>query len=201
MIKAVIFDYGGVVKKETDPLVHLDIAKSCHISLKTTKKTIEELKELYETGKIDDNKFWKIFKEKTNTRLPKDYKQLWLRKYIEKGKKDPKILELISKLKTKKYIVAILSNTIPPHVNLNKKEHNFDLFDPVILSTAVGLRKPNKKIYLLLLKKIKLKPKECIFVDDKEKNLKPAKQLGIHTILFRNSSQLEKKLKKLGVKL
>jgi putative hydrolase of the HAD superfamily len=52
------------------------------------------------------------------------------------------------------------------------------------------MRKPELKIYRLTLKKLKVKPEECIFIDDKEKNLKPAKKLGIKTVLAKNPKQV-----------
>ncbi|PIR04638.1 MAG: hypothetical protein COV57_03370 [Candidatus Liptonbacteria bacterium CG11_big_fil_rev_8_21_14_0_20_35_14] len=67
-------------------------------------------------------------------------------------------------------------------------------FDEVIISAEVGINKPDPKIYSLALDKIKSNPEESIFIDDLEKNLEPAKKLGIATILYENPKQLEKNL-------
>lgn len=56
-------------------------------------------------------------------------------------------------------------------------------FSPLILSHQVGLSKPDPRIYELMLQQLGFSANECIFVDDMEKNLLPAKQMGIKTLL------------------
>ena len=50
-------------------------------------------------------------------------------------------------------------------------------------------------MYETVLKKVRFKPEECLFIDNTQKNLDAAKKLGIKTILFNDSKQLEKRLK------
>jgi putative hydrolase of the HAD superfamily len=58
------------------------------------------------------------------------------------------------------------------------------------LSYEEGLRKPGDlDFYHLAPKRLGVKPKECIFIDDKEENLPPAQSIGIKTVLFKNSQQ------------
>jgi HAD superfamily hydrolase (TIGR01509 family) len=63
----------------------------------------------------------------------------------------------------------------------------------------VHLSKPGKDIFLLALKNCGLKAEECIFIDDKEKNVAAAKALGFNAVLFRDNKQLFADLKKAGV--
>ena len=72
-------------------------------------------------------------------------------------------------------------------------------FNAVIVSCDVGIRKPNPKIYKLVLKKLKLPAKNTVFIDNQKWNIKPAKKLGMNTILFKNNKQTLKELKKLKV--
>jgi len=65
----------------------------------------------------------------------------------------------------------------------NKFEIN-DLFKTIIISGDVGLRKPDKRIFLLLLEKIQSSPEECVFIDDNLYNLETASRLGIKTVRF-----------------
>lgn len=71
--------------------------------------------------------------------------------------------------------------------------------DGGILSYQDKVIKPDTKIYQLLLKRFGLWAEECVFMDDTEKNLLPAKELGIRTILFRDREQAVSELGKLGV--
>jgi len=57
-----------------------------------------------------------------------------------------------------------------------------DLFDAVVISGQIGLRKPEPEIYRLAAQKIGLDPAECVFVDDLPNNLGPAARLGMGVI-------------------
>ena len=71
---------------------------------------------------------------------------------------------------------------------------------PFVNSAVVGLRKPDPKFYRYLIEHYRLTPKNCVFVDNLKKNLKPAKALGIHTIWYeQNMSKLKGQLKKLDI--
>jgi putative hydrolase of the HAD superfamily len=56
-------------------------------------------------------------------------------------------------------------------------------FTAVVVSSDVGMRKPDRDIYLLAAERIGVEPAECVFVDDLEVNLVPARQLGMTTVL------------------
>jgi putative hydrolase of the HAD superfamily len=64
-----------------------------------------------------------------------------------------------------------------------------DLFDGVVISGVVGIRKPAPEIYALGAKAVGLPPEECVFVDDLGFNLKPAKELGMATVLHTDAAQ------------
>jgi putative hydrolase of the HAD superfamily len=58
-------------------------------------------------------------------------------------------------------------------------------FSEVLVSSEVGLRKPDPEIYLLAAQRLGRDAAECLFVDDVEVNLVPARELGMHTVLHR----------------
>jgi putative hydrolase of the HAD superfamily len=57
-----------------------------------------------------------------------------------------------------------------------------DLFDGVVISGEVGIRKPDPHIYELGAEAVGLPPEACVFVDDLRGNLKPARALGMTTV-------------------
>ena len=57
-----------------------------------------------------------------------------------------------------------------------------DMFDVVIESSKVGIRKPNPEIYRIACREMKIEPEEAVFLDDLGINLKPARDLGMTTI-------------------
>jgi putative hydrolase of the HAD superfamily len=56
------------------------------------------------------------------------------------------------------------------------------LFDHVIESAKIGLRKPDPKIYRMMVEALGVEPKRCIYLDDLGINLKPAREMGMTTI-------------------
>jgi putative hydrolase of the HAD superfamily len=64
-----------------------------------------------------------------------------------------------------------------------------DLFDVVIESSKVGLRKPDTAIYELVCRELAVEPREAVFLDDLGVNLKPARAMGMITIKVDDSDQ------------
>jgi epoxide hydrolase-like predicted phosphatase len=62
------------------------------------------------------------------------------------------------------------------------------LFDAWVISGQVGVRKPDPAIYALAAERIGLPPQECVFVDDLPGNLKPARALGMATVVHRGDA-------------
>jgi putative hydrolase of the HAD superfamily len=63
-----------------------------------------------------------------------------------------------------------------------------ELFDACVISSEVGLRKPDPAIYELAAERLGLPPAACVFVDDLPGNLKPARALGMATVLHRGDA-------------
>lgn len=63
-----------------------------------------------------------------------------------------------------------------------------ELFDGIVISGEVGIRKPHADIYLLGAERIDRLPEECVFVDDLGGNLKPARALGMTTVLHTDAA-------------
>jgi putative hydrolase of the HAD superfamily len=63
------------------------------------------------------------------------------------------------------------------------------LFDHVIESAKIGLRKPDPRIYQMMVEKLGVDPKACVYLDDLGVNLKPAREMGMTTIKVLNAAQ------------
>jgi putative hydrolase of the HAD superfamily len=72
-----------------------------------------------------------------------------------------------------------------------------ELFDGVVISGEVGMRKPTPEIYALGAERIGLEPPECVFVDDLPFNLAPAAQLGMATVHHVSAEETISKLEQL----
>lgn len=64
------------------------------------------------------------------------------------------------------------------------------VFDHVIESSKLGIRKPDPRIYALMCEALDVDPARCVYLDDLGINLKPARAMGMHTIKVLNEAQL-----------
>jgi epoxide hydrolase-like predicted phosphatase len=82
------------------------------------------------------------------------------------------------------------------------RERLGELFDGVVISGEVGIRKPTPEIYGLGARSISVEPEACVFVDDLPFNLKPAAELGMATVHHVTADQTVSELEALlGVEL
>jgi putative hydrolase of the HAD superfamily len=77
-----------------------------------------------------------------------------------------------------------------------------ELFDAVVISGEVGMRKPSPEIYSLAAERLGREPERIVFVDDLPGNLKPAREIGMATVLHRDAGATVAELEQhLGVSL
>jgi epoxide hydrolase-like predicted phosphatase len=72
-----------------------------------------------------------------------------------------------------------------------------ELFDGVVISGEVGMRKPTPEIYTLGAERIGVAPAACVFVDDLPFNLAPAAELGMTTVRHAGATQTIVELERL----
>ena len=201
MIKAVIFDVGGVLHGSSGNYIFQDIMQTFEITEEVLREVWSEIIGKLGKGEITENEFWRLFLKKIKSNKPLPKESLLLREFIKHYDRNDDVINLVKRLKNNSYKVAVLSNSIKPHAEYQYKIGIYRNFNIVVLSHEVGMQKPDLKIYKYLLRKLRVKPEEAFFVDDKLNNVEAASKLGIHAVLFKNIKQLEIELEKLGVKI
>ena len=94
----------------------------------------------------------------------------------------------------------MLSNHIEDWLEELIEKHKLNqIFDSIVTSYNSGMAKTDINIYKKIVNDLDVKSNECIYIDDLEKNLPPAEELGMKTILFKDLEQLKEELKNLGV--
>jgi len=73
------------------------------------------------------------------------------------------------------------------------------LFEGILVSGAENLKKPDPKIYHLLLDRYHINPATAVFIDDSLRNIKAARAIGINAIHFKSAEQLNQELTEYGV--
>jgi glucose-1-phosphatase len=103
---------------------------------------------------------------------------------------------------SKRYHLALLSNTDPIHVRHLEDTYSFFGFFPTrIYSCTVGASKPNPLIYREALRALKVQAQGALYIDDVAAYVEAAQRLGMKSIQFLSSLQLTSDLKSLGVDL
>lgn len=72
-------------------------------------------------------------------------------------------------------------------------------FDGAVVSGFEGVVKPEPEIFRRLLERFNLAPEATLFVDDSERNVRAARELGIQAVLFRSPAEFEQELSEMGL--
>ena len=101
------------------------------------------------------------------------------------------------------YKVGIVSNIDKLAYTAVMKKYGLKSFlDASALSFKVHARKPSRMIFRSIVRQLKEKPKDCVFIDDLPRHCRAAKKLvGFRTVCYKNIQQLKKELGQAGVKV
>jgi len=186
MIKAVIFDVGGVLFNHFIDGYGEEFEKKNHHLWQHWYEC--------EVDEITEDEFW----TKTSEKMKKDKNKFKEQCYsLHTPRED--IIEIVKKLH-KKYKLAIITNHLRDFFNHLIETYDFErYFDVIVTSFDERIKKPEPRIFEITLERLNLKPDECVFIDDKKGNIDAAQKIGIKGILFKDTDQLEKDLRGLGI--
>lgn len=197
-IKAVIFDFGNVIAKPEPALVVDFLVTSCRTTEEEAKRFLENLWS-HERAGGDEESF--LATEKANYPwLPMGapfWRRQWSRIKSIAIQEIPGMLDLVMDLQKNGYITPLFSNVScgVEWIESVKRAGYYDCFNPLFLSNEMGVRKPDRKAFEMVLEKLQLAPEACLLIDDKPENVEAALQMGMEAIQFENILQLKQELK------
>ncbi len=106
----------------------------------------------------------------------------------------PEMVEALKRVKTR-FKTGCITNNLPANAIGSVSGRSLyiaevmALFDHIIESAKIGLRKPDPRIYTMMIEALGVDPKACVYLDDLGVNLKPARDMGMTTIKVLNASQ------------
>lgn len=194
MIKNIIFDMGNVLLSY-EPETYAE--KLCR---KEAAEVI--LRELFlghdwakqDLGLVGKEELYKLVK----VRVPEEYHtdlRAAIYHWFDLMRPIPGAEEFLKKMKKQGYRLYVLSNAGKEFYEYFPRHYDYALFDRLIVSCDLQIKKPDPRIYRYLLETEGLRPEECLFIDDMPENVSGAQALGIQGMVFRGLfEEVEKKL-------
>ena len=197
-IKNIIFDLGGVIlnidyKRPQEEFKKLGIKD---VETLYSKQNQVELFDLLETGKISEKEFVQKIKESSDLEISdSEIITAWNSILLEFPLRRLQILQQLQL----HYNIYLLSNTNEIHEKAFNEMLKIQcgypslalFFDRVYLSHRVGLRKPDPKIFELVINENNLKIEETLFIDDSLQHIESASKLGLKTIHVKDNMTME----------
>lgn len=198
-IKSVIFDWGGVLIDDPAPGLMQYCAKALKVSKEDYIKAHSKFEADFQKGLTREDTFWESICRELNVPKPKN-PSLWAEAFEAAYVPRNDMFSMGASLQNNGYKTAVLSNTEAPAIQLFHRQQ-YEMFDVAVFSCLEGVKKPDKEIYEITLKKLGCGPEKAIFIDDKQKYIDGAQEAGINTVLFQDINQVINELNRLGVKI
>ncbi|MEY9180264.1 putative hydrolase of the HAD superfamily [Bradyrhizobium sp. USDA 326] len=195
-IEAVIFDFGGVLTSspfeaftrfETERGLPIDIIRRTNAA-----NHLENAWAKFERAEVDIDTFDELFAAESLA-LGAEVRGRDVLPLLQ-GDLRPEMVEALKRIKAQ-FTTGCITNNLPANAIGSMTGRSLYiaevmvLFDHVIESAKIGLRKPDPRIYRLMVETLKVDPNKCVYLDDLGVNLKPAREMGMTTIKVTSGAQ------------
>lgn len=197
MIKAYVFDFGGVIMRTEDESPRHAWDERLGLPTGSVERAVHhsDLWVQAQLGRISEAAYWRGVAELLYMR---DYDIAELRRdYFSGDRLNYRLVDLIRELRAKGSLTALLTNDSLQFSARLRELKIDDLFDHVLISAHIGVMKPDPTAYRVALQTLQVPPHETLLVDDSLVNIRAAQALGIQTILFRPETDLRVELARL----
>lgn len=199
-IKAVIWDFGGVITTspfdaftayEEEQGLPVDFIRAVN-----SKNPDSNAWAKLERSEVDGSGFDALFRDESKA-LGHEVGGSEILKLLA-GNIRPRVVDALKTCKSRGKVGCITNNApVGKGASMTNDENRareaaevLSLFDHVIESSKLGIRKPNPRIYEMMCEELDVAPQQCVYLDDLGINLKPARAMGMTTIKVLNEQQL-----------
>jgi epoxide hydrolase-like predicted phosphatase len=192
--QALILDFGGVL---TTPLQEamaefcaetgIELSDLVRAALGAYTGHEDSLVTDFETGNISEEEFARAFSARLKEISGRVVEPEGLVRRLFKVRLEELMLDAVKTARRSGLKTGLLSNSWG--TDLYPRRRLAELFDAVVISGEVGLRKPDPEIFRLTTDKLGVEPSGCVFVDDHPGHLQAALEVGMTTVLHRSPEQ------------
>jgi epoxide hydrolase-like predicted phosphatase len=188
-IRAVIFDVGGVIQHEAEPVKRFEWETRLGLAQGQLTRLVtgSELAAQAPSGQVAERDVWQAvggqlgLDEAQRLELQRDF---WANEQL-----DLAMAQFIQSLRPR-YRVGILSNAWSEARYFHNTKFKLNTWtDTAVYSAEVKLVKPDPRIYQIILGQLQLPAEACVFVDDKPVNVQAAQALGMRGVICRETQQ------------
>jgi len=183
-IRAVVFDFGGVLVRMVDDRPRSKLARKLGVPLSRLDELIffSESAQKASMGKIKVKMHWQAVGEALG--IPVEEMPAFLEQYWSADDVNWTLLDFIRDLRLN-YKVGLLSNAWDDLRQTMHDRWGMDsLFDEMIISAEVGIVKPDPRIFHLAAQRLGVSPGEMVFIDDMLINVEAARKEGLTAIQY-----------------
>lgn len=184
MVQAVLFDFGGVIS--SSPFEAFARYEEAHgIPVGTIRSINSDNPDSnawakFERSEVDQAGFAELFEAEAAKRNI-EINAIDIFGLLE-GEIRPEMLTAIERCRANLKVACLTNNVTPQADIVGPAADVLAMFEVVVESSVVGIRKPEPRFYEIACEMLDVSPNECVFLDDLGINLKPARAMGMQTI-------------------
>lgn len=182
MIKKIFFDFDGVLTTDKTGS-HTNckyFSQKIGVDAQELLSKVKQFDEEIDAGKISEKDVWESICKKAEV----EFSPNWLQEAFINTPIDELMLEYARQLKNKYSVGIITDNSTERMNNIIEQNQGFNIFDTIIISEDVKCTKKGTEIFKVTTQRANVNAKECIFIDNKQKNVDSAKNAGFIGVYF-----------------
>ena len=197
---ALVVDYGGVLTTSIQDSMQvfaneegIELQDLARVALRAYVEGDDDLVTAFETGRMTEGDFSMQFAQRLAQETGKEIDpERFVARMFGGVRLEEGMLDAVAKTRGAGFKTGLLSNSWG--LEGYPRERFGELFDVVVISAEVGMRKPQPEIFRLTTEKLGVEPDRCVFVDDHPGHLKAALAEGMTTVLHRSPAETLEKL-------
>lgn len=195
-IRAVFFDFGGVIMRTEYQAPRLHLAERFRLDYDDIDKIVfnSESARRASIGEITEESHWLDVLKRL--KHPASEIKSFSSEFFGGDIIDRSLVEYIRSLRGT-FHTGLISNAWSGLREFITKEKLIDIFDTVVISAEVGMTKPEARIYEIALEQAKVKANEAVFVDDMKVNIEACEKVGMKGVIFKDPQETMDQLNRL----